>query len=93
MATYTYVCEQGDEETHSHGMREEPLIVCSMCGGPMRIKVRSAPAISVPDRTGYHPGLALRAGDPTAYVSSERDLRRVIDDRKRKGFEPMGRDD
>lgn len=38
----------------------------------------------VPDRTGYHPGLARFPNDPRANVESEAQLRRVVDARKRE---------
>lgn len=94
MSTYLYRCTGnacGAETTVRHGMAESPTVECGLHAPPlpMRIVVGGSPAFSIPDRSGYHPGLALRAGDPTAYVSGDRDLRKVIDDRKRRGFEPM----
>jgi hypothetical protein len=35
---------------------------------------------------GYHPGLALRQNDPSAWVDGPRSLQKLVDERKRKGY-------
>lgn len=88
MPLYTYVCADYHEQEIRHGMTESPVIRCPTCGGQCRILVGVAgiPAAKIPNRDGYHPGLALYPGDRSAYVDGPRAMRRLLDDRKRRGL-------
>ena len=38
MRRYVYRCPEGHEQEEQHGMRDDPVIVCNVCGKQMRRK-------------------------------------------------------
>lgn len=62
--------------------------VCPRCKDPGRRVWRTPPGNRVVDVSGYQPGLALKPGDPSAWVESRHSLDKLIDQRRREGHGP-----
>ena len=90
MPLYEFTCASCDalwDETRPMAESDAPA-PCPDCGEKGRRSWRTATRVSVVDVSGYHPGMALRHGDPSAWVESRHSLQKLIDKRQREGFGP-----
>lgn len=91
---YTYRCAEGHVEQVEHPMGASGFeLVCRNCGAPMQIVV-GVPQIRVRhgmrgDMRDYREDLARFPNDPEALVDGPRALQRLMDKRKRQGWEIM----
>lgn len=91
MPTYSYKCDQGHEQNETHGMLEDPEIVCWQCKA-RNVMRRSIKVAQFSFRHGmrgdmrdYREDLARFKGDPRAFVDGPRSLQKLIDQTKREG--------
>jgi len=81
-------CEKGLVKMQT--MSDDALTHCPDCGGPIQRIIQSC-GIKIPHsmkvRVDYRDDLARYPGDPTAWVDGPRALSKLMDDRKRMGWE------
>lgn len=87
MPRYDYrcpACEAVREEIHS--LLLDPEFTCETCA----VRLQRVPTGGLTPRAkthgGYHPGLALKQDDPTAWAEGPHSLQKLVDERKRQGY-------
>lgn len=92
MPAYDFGCDTCGhfwEETRPMAECDSPS-ACPKCADPGRRAWLTPPrgGMKMVDVSGYHPGLALKPGDPEAWVDGRHSLQKLVDKRQREGHGP-----